>query len=91
MISEESAALYVYGFGSYLDTFGKERFYRYIYFSHGEGFERGRFAPYMSGNIIDVEYGQGYGDRITVTVTEFPSSRLRRLYRLAAAHLFATI
>ena len=55
MINEETAALYVYGFGSYLDTFGKERFYKYIYFSHGDSFERGRFAPYMSGNIIDVE------------------------------------
>jgi hypothetical protein len=54
-IREKRAALYLYGYGEYLDTFGKQRFYRYIYFSTGEGFERGRFAPYMSGNVIDVE------------------------------------
>lgn len=54
-LREERIALYVYGYGSYLDMFGKEHFYRYIYFSHGEAFAQGRFAPYTSGNIIDVE------------------------------------
>lgn len=48
------AALYVYGFGSYMDIFGNEHFYRFIYFASGEGaLDRGRLSPYSSGNVID--------------------------------------
>lgn len=48
------AALYVYGFGTYMDIFGKEHFYRFIYFASGKGsLERGRLSPYTSGNVID--------------------------------------
>lgn len=50
------AALYVYGFGTYVSLFGKEHFYRFIYFTTGNGaLERGRLQPYMSGNVIDAE------------------------------------
>lgn len=54
-IRDETAALYVYGHGTYLDTFGKGHFFRYIYLANGNGFDRRRFRPYSSGNIIDIE------------------------------------
>jgi hypothetical protein len=55
-IRDGSAALYVYGYDTYIDTFGKEHFSRFIYFARGaDALERGRLSPYMSGNIIDLE------------------------------------
>ena len=46
-------ALYVYGYGTYFDMFGKEHFLRFILFSKGEQFEQRRFTMYDSGNLID--------------------------------------
>lgn len=49
------AALYVYGAGTYLDIFGKEHSYSFIFFASGKGsLERGRLAAYVYGNEIDV-------------------------------------
>lgn len=50
-----TAALYVYGAGTYIDIFGKEHFYRFIYFSNGDAFDRGRLRSYSSGNVIDTD------------------------------------
>lgn len=53
-IEAGTAALYVYGYHTYLDIFGREHFSRFIYFASGFGsLERGRLSPYTSGNLID--------------------------------------
>jgi hypothetical protein len=50
-IEAERSAFYVYGAAEYHDAFGEKHVSEFIYFCHGAGcLERGRLAPYMSGN-----------------------------------------
>jgi len=53
-IEEGTSAIYVHGAISYKDTFGETRTSRYCYFCSGKSaLERGRLAPYISGNEAD--------------------------------------
>ncbi len=55
-IEAGTAAIYFYGLTTYIDIFGKSHYSRYIYFASGKGsLKRGKFSPYMSGNVIDVD------------------------------------